>query len=71
MSKIDVEKGDFVQTGDKIGEVGSSGRSTGNHLHWGVAWYKKRLNPSLLLKPQEEFLVFKSRTPDTLKIAKK
>ncbi|MCF7793289.1 MAG: M23 family metallopeptidase [Candidatus Cloacimonetes bacterium] len=61
MSKISVEKGDFVKIGDKIGEVGSTGRSTGNHLHWGIKWYKSRINPSLMLKPQDEFLVFKSK----------
>ena len=36
LHKIDVQLGDFVQTGDKIGEVGHTGISTGPHLHWGV-----------------------------------
>lgn len=56
LSKIDVKKGDYVIAGDKIGEVGSTGRSTGNHLHWGVNWYKKRIDPEVFLKMDEVFL---------------
>ena len=33
-SEITVKKGDKVQVGDKLGEVGSTGMSTGNHLHF-------------------------------------
>lgn len=69
MSKITVEKGDFVKTGDKIGEVGSTGRSTGNHLHWGINWFDQRINPSLVLQPQDEFLVFKSNTMKDIAIS--
>jgi|HigsolmetaAR203D_1030402.scaffolds.fasta_scaffold00393_6 murein DD-endopeptidase MepM/ murein hydrolase activator NlpD len=36
LSKIIVKKGDKVQKGDVIGHVGSTGRSTGSHLHYEV-----------------------------------
>lgn len=36
LSSMTVEKGDKVETGEKIGRVGSTGNSTGPHLHLGV-----------------------------------
>ena len=45
LSQIDVKDGQIVKAGDKIGEVGMSGRATGPHLHFGLSWYGVRLNP--------------------------
>ena len=36
MSKIDVRQGQKVDAGDIVGRVGSTGRSTGPHLHYEV-----------------------------------
>jgi hypothetical protein len=36
LSKIEVSKGDNVDVSDKIGEVWSTGNSTGNHLHFQI-----------------------------------
>lgn len=36
LSKIQAKKGDFVTAGQKIGEVWSTGNSTGNHLHFQI-----------------------------------
>ena len=36
LSAIRVAVGDVVEAGDVVGEVGSTGQSTGPHLHWGM-----------------------------------
>ena len=45
LSKITVKEGDEVKVGDVIGKAGSTGRSTGTHLHYEVIKDSKRLNP--------------------------
>jgi len=49
MSKIDVTPGQTVNTGDKLGEIGMTGRVTGPHLHWGVSLNDARIDPVLFL----------------------
>jgi murein DD-endopeptidase MepM/ murein hydrolase activator NlpD len=51
LSKIVVAEGDVVKQGQKIGEVGMTGRATGPHLHWGVYWNDVGLDPMLLTGP--------------------
>jgi murein DD-endopeptidase MepM/ murein hydrolase activator NlpD len=48
-SKIKAKRGDMVRKGDIIGLVGSTGRSTGPHLHWGVKIQDSRVDPVALL----------------------
>ena len=48
MSAIDVEPGQEVKRGEKLGEVGSRGRSTGPHLCWRLKWRNRHLDPELL-----------------------
>ena len=51
LSKLLVEKGAVVKRGDKIAEVGSTGRSTGPHLDWRINLFERRIDPSLLVGP--------------------
>ncbi len=49
LSEIDVEPGTFVKRGDKIGEVGATGRVTGPHLHWSVGLNRTWVDPEIFL----------------------
>ncbi len=50
LSKIRVKKGQRVSRGDRIGDMGSSGRSTGSHLHYEVRIGGKSVNPMNYIK---------------------
>lgn len=48
-SHLKVSRGDMVKKGSVIGLAGSTGRSTGPHLHWGVKLFNSRIDPAALL----------------------
>ena len=50
MSKIRVEKGQRVSRGDRIGDMGNTGRSTGTHLHYEVRVGGEPVNPMIYIK---------------------
>ena len=45
LSKRSVPRGRYVVRGQKIGEVGSTGKSTAPHLHYEIKHHRKRLDP--------------------------
>lgn len=50
LSRIDAKVGQRVEQGEVLGAVGSTGRATGPHLHWGMSWFDVRIDPLLVLE---------------------
>jgi murein DD-endopeptidase MepM/ murein hydrolase activator NlpD len=54
LSAVGVALGQAVRRGEEIGRVGATGRVTGAHLHWGVFWFERALDPALLVAPMPQ-----------------
>ncbi len=52
MLNLSVKNGEIVERGQKIGEVGSTGFSTGAHLHFMISYYMVNLEPGYFLVGQ-------------------
>ena len=50
LSKIKVHKGQTLTKDDLIGLMGSTGRSSGTHLHYEILFENKQINPLKLIK---------------------
>ncbi|MBC2776872.1 M23 family metallopeptidase [Parasphingopyxis marina] len=70
LSGIDVTVGQEVDRGDRIGRMGSTGRSTSTHLHYEVRINGRAVNPRPLLEADRDVLEIQSgaerRNGDTL-----
>lgn len=56
-----VKEGDSITRGDIIGQMGSTGRSTGSHLHYEVRKYRKTVNPYPYLNKMENDIAIASK----------
>ena len=56
MSRIDVKPGQAVEAGDTLGGLGSTGRSTGPHLHFEVRINNRAINPRPFLETAPDVL---------------
>jgi murein DD-endopeptidase MepM/ murein hydrolase activator NlpD len=61
LSRILVRAGDRVKKGEMIGRMGSTGRSTGSHLHYEVRVDGRAVNPMPFLKASNVLLAAQSR----------
>lgn len=61
MSKVSVKVGDRVKRGQIIGHVGSTGRSSGPHLHYSLYKDEKVIDPRKLMTIPEHVLTAGSR----------
>lgn len=56
MRKINVSEGDVVSKGDMVGLQGSTGRSTGAHLHFEVRFNNRPINPAPFIKAGNQYV---------------
>lgn len=49
LNKFSVKEGDKVRRGQKIGEMGRTGRATGVHLHFEIRYNRQPVNPLMYL----------------------
>ena len=50
LSQLRVKVGQKVSRGERIGDMGNSGRSTGTHLHYEVRMNGKPVNPMTFIR---------------------
>jgi murein DD-endopeptidase MepM/ murein hydrolase activator NlpD len=62
MSAVLVHAGDHVTRGQQIGRMGSTGRSTGNHLHYEVRIDGHPVNPIPFMKSTDYVLAMQKRS---------
>jgi murein DD-endopeptidase MepM/ murein hydrolase activator NlpD len=67
MSALNVAPGQRIRKGDIIGYMGSTGRSTGSHLHYEVRIAGEAINPTAFLSPVNASanVLLAAKTPDS------
>ena len=63
LSKIDVKVGQLVRIGEVIGQIGSTGRSTGPHLHYETRINGEAVDPQKFLRAGYDWATYKLFAP--------
>jgi len=61
LARMNAKPGSLVKRGEVIGAVGSTGRTTGPHLHFEVRMLGVAQNPAHFLKQGEEYAMLRRR----------
>lgn len=61
LHSYNVKKGDIIHAGDNIAKVGSTGRSTGAHLHFEIRKNNKAINPLIYIGGKQQYVKQKVR----------
>ena len=61
LSKLYPKVGDKVTQGQKLGEIGATGRVTGPHLDWRLNWFQMRLDPVSIVPAMSSVLAAEKR----------
>jgi len=54
LDRIDVQTGETVNKGQRIGRSGKTGRATGPHLHWSVVLNGAMVDPELFIPAKHQ-----------------
>lgn len=74
MGKIYVNRGQKVEAGDFLGEIGMTGHTSGPHTHLEISKDSKKIDPLLILPEirnypaQEDFAITQSATPSAVAV---
>lgn len=63
LSKIEVKPYDTIRAGSVVGRVGTTGHSTGPHLHFEVRFFDSPINPSSFGVSTKEILLYSAMFP--------
>ena len=64
MKRVRVKRGQQISRGQRVGDMGRTGRSTGTHLHYEIWFGGKPRNPLPFLKAAEYVLKIQGRSQD-------
>ena len=67
MRKVRVKKGELVNVGTRVGDMGKTGRTTGTHLHYEIWFEGKVRDPAPFLKAANDVLKIQERYEKTSK----
>ena len=65
LSQIKARTGERIEPGTVIGLMGSTGRSTGTHLHYEVRYEDRPLNPITFLKAADDLIAIQKRAQES------